>query len=218
MRRAQAGTRGRFVTLEGIEGVGKSTHLEFVAGTLRAAGLAVVVTREPGGVPLAERIREILLAPGEIALPPMSELLLMFAARAAHVAELIAPSLAAGTWVVCDRFTDASYAYQGAGRGLPEPVIAQLEAAVQNGLHPDLTLLLDADWEATRLRRAKRGASDRFEREDAAFFGRVRAGYLARALAEPQRIRVIDASGGIDTVQAGIRNELAAFMQGQGGA
>ncbi len=205
--------RGCFITLEGIEGVGKSANLQFVAGLLRTAGLSVVVTREPGGVPAAERIRELLLAPGEPPLPPVAELLLMFAARAAHLRDLVEPALAAGSWVVCDRFTDATYAYQGAGRGLPEALIAQLENAVQGNLRPHLTLLLDADWEATRARRAGRGAGDRFEQEDVAFFTRVRAGYLARARVEPQRVCIIDAVLDLDRVRESLRLAVAQFLE-----
>lgn len=204
--------RGCFITLEGIEGVGKSTCLQYVADLLRQAGKAVQVTREPGGVPSAERIRQLLLAPDNHGLPPMTEVLLIFAARAVHLSELILPALKRGEWVVCDRFTDASYAYQGAGRGLPPALIAQLETMVQGSFHPDLTLLLDAGWEATLSRRAGRGTSDRFEVEDAAFFARVRAGYLERARSEPRRMRVIDAARGLGEVQADIRSEIIKFL------
>lgn len=204
------GHRGRLITLEGIEGVGKSTHLAFVANELRAAGRKVVVTREPGGVPVGERIREVLLAAGT-PVPPMSELLLMFAARAAHLDELVRPALGRGEWVVCDRFTDASYAYQGAGRGLGAAPVAVLEQLVQGNLRPDLTLLLDADWDATRARRERRGVTDRFELEGEAFTGRVRSEYLRRAAAEPGRIRVIDAAGDLGEVQAALGRELSRF-------
>ncbi len=219
MTSAADSRRGGFITLEGIEGVGKSANLQFVAGLLRTAGLTVVVTREPGGVPAAERIRELLLAPGEPSLPPVAELLLMFAARAVHLRDLVEPALAAGSWVVCDRFTDATYAYQGAGRGLPEALIAQLENAVQGNLRPHLTLLLDADWEATRGRRIGRGAGDRFEQEDVAFFTRVRAGYLARARAEPQRVCIIDAALDLDRVRESLGRAVTQFLErhrGQG--
>jgi dTMP kinase len=200
--------RGRFVTLEGIEGVGKSTNVEFVAECLRERGHRVVVTREPGGVPTAERIRGLLLDPALPALPPTAELLLMFAARAVHLNELIWPALRAGAWVVCDRFTDASYAYQGGGRGLSLEWIAQLEQGVQGDFRPDLTLLLDADWAATRERRQRRGIEDRFEQEDLAFFERVRRVYLARAAEEPLRIRCIDAAQPLAAVQSTIRPVL----------
>jgi dTMP kinase len=202
--------RGRLVTLEGIEGVGKSTHLEFVAGVLREAGHAVLATREPGGVPIGERIREVLLA-GTTPVPAMTELLLMFAARAAHLEERILPALARGEWVVCDRFTDASYAYQGAGRGLGAPAVAVLETLVQGEFRPDLTLLLDADWGVTQARRERRGATDRFEREGEAFFARVRAEYLRRAATDVQRVRVIDAGADIASVRAALRDAVLGF-------
>jgi dTMP kinase len=202
--------RGRFITLEGVEGVGKSTNLAFVAGYLRNAGKSVVVTREPGGVPIAECIRDVLLATDGEPLPAITELLLMFAARAAHLAELIRPELDRGHWVVCDRFTDASYAYQGSGRGLPSSIIEQLEALVQGHLRPDLTLLLDADWDVTRGRRDSRGVRDRFELEDRAFFERVRAGYLARARLDPGRIKLIDANRPL----AGVQSEIVAALAG----
>jgi dTMP kinase len=205
-------SRGRFITLEGIEGVGKSTNLAFVADYLRRAGKTVIITREPGGVPVAERIREVLLAAGREPLPPLSELLLMFAARAAHLVQLIRPELERGHWVVCDRFTDASYAYQGAGRGVPEQAIADLETLVQGDLRPDLTLLLDAAWDATLSRRDHRGVRDRFEGEGQEFFRRVRAGYLARAQADRLRMKVIDASRPVDSVQADIVAALADFL------
>lgn len=200
--------RGRFITLEGIEGVGKSTNLAFVADYLRHTGKHVVVTREPGGVPVAERIRELILAPSDSSVPPMTELLLMFAARAAHLSELILPELRQGHWVVCDRFTDASYAYQGAGRGLGDEAIKSLEYLVQRGFQPDLTLLLDADWETTRRRCDRRGVRDRFEQEDREFFERVRAAYLGRARLEPRRFCVVDASRDVAQVQS----DLAAIL------
>lgn len=199
---------GRFITLEGIEGVGKSTNLAFVAKHLRAAGKTVLETREPGGTPLAERLREALLASdGQVT--PMAELLMMFAARSSHLAERVKPALERGEWVVCDRFTDATYAYQGGGRGLDPALIAQLEQAVQGDLRPDLTLLLDASPEATSGRRSERGTADRFELERAEFFGRVRAVYLSRADAEPDRIRVVDAARPLDQVQQELGNILS---------
>lgn len=210
---AGPGNRGRFVTLEGIEGVGKSTNLQFVADYLRTRGLEVTVTREPGGVPVAERIREVLLDARAGAVPHMTELLLMFAARAAHLEQLIRPALQTGRWVVCDRFTDASYAYQGGGRGLPEALVATLEAAVQGDFRPDLTILLDADWAATRNRRQARGVNDRFEQEDRAFFDRVRSTYLRRAAAEPSRVRIVDAAAPVAEVQAHIAAVLAGFVR-----
>lgn len=207
--------RGCFITLEGIEGVGKSTNVDFVAEQIRRAGRQVLVTREPGGVPLAERIRELLLATSMPAPGPMTELLLMFAARSAHIEELIEPALARGSWVVCDRFTDATYAYQGGGRGLPESAIASLESMVQRDLRPDLTLLLDADCDATRARRELRGARDRFEAEDREFLNRVRAAYLERARHEPGRFRIIDSAVAIDQVRAAIANTVTEFLSRQ---
>ncbi len=204
--------RGAFISLEGVEGVGKSTNLAFVGARLRQAGKTVIMTREPGGVPVAERVREVLLASNAAPMPALAELLLMFAARAAHLSELILPALEQGTWVVCDRFTDASYAYQGSGRGLGEPVVASLEAVVQGGFRPDLTLLLDAGWAATRRRRDQRGVVDRFELEGKAFFDRVRAGYLERARRYPERIHLIDAEQDLSQVQAEINQRITDFL------
>ena len=206
--------RGRFLTVEGIEGVGKSTQVPRLARSLTERAIACVLTREPGGTPLAEKIRELVLAPGAEVLPDAAELLLMFAARSVHLENFIKPHLEAGTWVLCDRFTDATYAYQGAGRGFAFDAIAELEHLVQGRMRPDLTLLLDAPA-AAGLERARRrnagagpAAADRFERERAEFFERVREGYLARAAAEPERIVVIDAAGGIDEVAGGILDAL----------
>lgn len=196
--------RGRFITLEGLEGVGKSTHLEFVRGWLQGRGLAVTVTREPGGTPGADEIRNTLLKVRSESFDPMAELLLMFAARALHVENVIRPALAAGSWVVCDRFTDASYAYQGGGRGIPAPRIAALERMVLKGLKPDLTLLLDADVAVGMARVRGRGTLDRFEQEQGEFFKRVRRTYLARAKREPRRIKIVDAAGDVAAVQADI--------------
>lgn len=210
--------RGRFITLEGGEGVGKSTNLAFVAELLEAAGLAVERTREPGGTPLAERIRELIVAPGGEPMPPLAELLLIFAARQLHLENLIRPALQAGRWVLCDRFTDASYAYQGAGRGLGEGPVRWLEDSVQQGLRPDLTLLLDADPSIGLARAGARGAADRFEQERIEFFGRVRAGYLARARAEPGRFRVVDASQPIEEVRAELRFHVMKFLEVDGKA
>lgn len=202
--------RGRFITLEGLEGVGKSTHMEFVSGWLRDHGLRVAVTREPGGTPGADEIRNTLLKVRGESFDPMAELLLMFAARALHVESVIRPALAAGEWVLCDRFTDASYAYQGGGRGIPVGRIAALERMVLNGLKPDLTLLLDADVETGMARVRNRGSLDRFEQEQTAFFRRVRKVYLARAKREPRRIKRVDATQGIPGVQA----ELVRLLDG----
>lgn len=202
--------RGRFITLEGLEGVGKSTHMEFVGGWLRDHGLTVVVTREPGGTPGADEIRNTLLKVRGEDFDPMAELLLMFAARALHVESVIRPALAAGEWVLCDRFTDASYAYQGGGRGISAARIASLERMVLKGLKPDLTLLLDADVETGMARVRKRGSLDRFEQEQSAFFRRVRKVYLARAKREPRRIKRVDAAQSIPAVQA----ELGKLLDG----
>jgi dTMP kinase len=201
--------RGRFITIEGGEGVGKSTQLSALREWLSSQGYDFVFTREPGGTPRAERIRELLLENSEESMPAICELLLMFAARATHIANVIEPALQRGAWVVCDRFTDATYAYQGWGRGLDKEHIATLEKLVQKDLRPDLTLLLDAplDLSASRARNRNEsaGVTDRFEREQRAFFERVRAGYLERARLEPQRIAVIDASADVTTVTQSIR-------------
>jgi dTMP kinase len=204
---------GRFVTIEGIEGVGKTTQIGRLSRHLAERGIDHVVTREPGGTPLAESIRDLVLRPRDETLPPAAELLLMFAARAVHLANLIEPALNAGRWVVCDRFTDATYAYQGAGRGMSEAGIRFLETLVQGARRPDLTLLLDVPV-ATGMERAQRRDAgmvrDRFEAERAEFFERVRACYLSRARAEPQRVAVIDAAASIDEVTRRITDELAA--------
>lgn len=204
--------RGRFITIEGIEGVGKSTNVAWTADCIRALGYEVTTTREPGGTPLAEQIRGLLLesAPGSV--PESAELLLMFAARASHLRDFIEPALARGNWVVCDRFTDASYAYQGGGRGLDSTVIARLEAFVQGPLRPDLTLLLDASPAAMAGRRRERGTSDRFEQEQVHFFEKVRAAYLERAAAEPGRIRRIDAAQPLEAVQSTLKAEIESFI------
>jgi dTMP kinase len=202
---------GRFLTIEGIEGVGKTTQVARLSAALTDRGIAHVVTREPGGTPLAERIRDIVLNARDEALPPVAELLLMFAARAVHLANHLEPNLLAGRWVVCDRFTDATYAYQGGGRRLSADTIRQLETMVQGARRPDLTLLLDAPVEQA-LRRARQrnaeAAADRFESERAEFFERVRQVYLSRASAEPKRIVPIDASRSADLVAARILTVL----------
>lgn len=202
---------GRFITVEGIEGVGKSTNLGFVANELRRAGHAVVETREPGGTSLGERIRDLLLGP-ETRITPLTELLLMFAARATHLDEVIRPALSSGKWVVCDRFTDASYAYQGGGRGLPATTINALATVVQGDLRPDLTLLLDAPLQVSAERQAGRGRRDRFEQETTEFFQRVRQAYLDLAARDPARIRLIDAGRPLADVQEDIRRVLAELL------
>ncbi|HEX7036985.1 MAG TPA: dTMP kinase [Pseudomonadales bacterium] len=204
--------RGRFVTLEGGEGVGKSTNLAFVAERLRAAGHEVVTTREPGGTPLAEAIRALLLEVRDEPMDPLTELLLVFAARTQHLQRVVRPALGRGAWVVCDRFTDATYAYQGGGRGLDPKVIASLEALVQQGLQPDLTVYLDMRPQAAA-RRLEGRDKDRIEHEQQAFFERVRAVYLDRARRDPQRFRVIDA----DRPLADVQRDLAAVLDGLGG-
>ena len=193
--------RGLFITLEGGEGAGKSTNLAFVRQWLERAGRQVLVTREPGGTELGERVREILLHRRDLQMSPESEMLLMFAARAEHIGKIIAPALAADKVVLCDRFTDATYAYQGGGRGIPADRIAIIENWVQGDLRPDLTLLLDVPVAAGRQRAGQRSEPDRFERENNEFFMRVRAAYRARAASEPGRVRVIDAGQGLEKVQ-----------------
>jgi dTMP kinase len=204
-------TAVRFLTIEGIEGVGKTTQVARLSKTLAERGIAHVVTREPGGTPLAEKIRELVLSPREESLPPVAELLLMFASRSVHLANHIEPNLRAGLWVVCDRFTDATYAYQGAGRRMNQDDIRYLETIVQGARRPDLTLLLDVPVDVGLERSRKRDAGktlDRFERERAEFFERVRGGYLLRARAEPQRVAVIDATASMDEVAARITEVL----------
>jgi dTMP kinase len=205
---------GRFLTIEGIEGVGKSTQVARLSERLNERGIAHVVTREPGGTPLAERVREIVLqnTRGE-SLPPTAELLLMFAARAVHLTNLVEPNLRAGRWVVCDRFIDATYAYQGGGRRLSVDHIRQLETMVQGARRPDLTVLLDAPVQQALKRARQRNAgaaADRFESERAEFFERVRDAYRARAAAEPDRIAVVDASQSVDRVALQIVELLEA--------
>ena len=204
--------RGRFITVEGIEGVGKSTNLEFVQRWLVEQGKALVVTREPGGTPLGEQIRGLLLDHRQSAMADDTELLLMFAARAQHLHEIIEPALAEGSWVLCDRFTDATYAYQGGGRGIDMQRIAALETWVQGARRPDLTLLLDVPVEVGLARVHQRGERDRFEREQEEFFERVRQTYLARAQQEPQRYRVIDASVTLEQVQHQLATTLEQWM------
>lgn len=204
---ARALPQGKFITLEGVDGAGKSTHLEFIAEWLRQRGREVVVTREPGGTPLGEALRSLLL---DRDMDADTELLLMFAARQAHLAQLILPTLARGAWVLSDRFTDASYAYQCGGRGIAEARVASLEAWVQHGFNPDLTLLFDVSAEVAAARRGAAREADRFEREANAFFERVRGAYLARAAAAPERIRVVDASPSV----AEIQHTLVQYLEG----
>ena len=204
---------GRFLTIEGIEGVGKSTQVARLSANLSERGIAHAVTREPGGTPLAERIRDIVLNARDEVLPPVAELLLMFAGRAVHVTNHVEPNLRDGRWVVCDRFIDATYAYQGGGRRLSAEYIRQLEAMVLGTRSPDLTVLLDAPVEQALQRARQRNAgaaADRFESERAEFFERVRDVYLARAAAEPNRIVVVDATLSVDQVASCIFKLLEA--------
>ena len=207
----QDGKRGKFITIEGTEGVGKSTHLAFIAEFLRRQGKTVITTREPGGTAVAERIREILLHSEQGTLSDRCELLLMFAARASHLDELILPALERGDWVVCDRFTDATYAYQGGGRGLADDAIAELETWVLKSLVPDLTILLDAPLEITAKRRRDRGLTDRFEREKIDFFTRVHSKYHDIAARNPERVKLVDAAAAIDIVQQDLAGILETF-------
>jgi dTMP kinase len=203
--------RGLFLTLEGVEGVGKSTNIEFIVQYLQEQGIEYVLTREPGGTHIAESIRDLLLASNDETLDEMSELLLVFAARAQHLEKVIKPALREGKWVVCDRFTDATFAYQGAGRGLDCNTITQLESMVQNDLRPDLTIILDLDPKIGMERASQRGSLDRFEQEKQSFFKKVRQGYLDIAAAEPERCQVIDASKPLEQVKVEL---LTALKQG----
>ncbi|MEA2078808.1 MAG: dTMP kinase [Pseudomonadota bacterium] len=198
---SESGTRGHFITLEGGEGAGKSTNLDYIRRRLEAAGLVLQVTREPGGTPLGERVRELLLDPDHAGMGSDAELLLMFAARAQHLHELILPALEKGRWVLCDRFTDATYAYQGGGRGIDGGRIRLLEDWVQQGFQPDMTLLFDLPVELGLKRAGKRGALDRFEQEQKDFFQQVREAYLQRARQDPERFRIIDAGQELASVQ-----------------
>jgi dTMP kinase len=204
--------KGKFITVEGIEGVGKSTNIEFLAGLVKSAGHAVLRTREPGGTPMAESIRELLLEHGHEPVPDVAELLLFFAARSLHLQNAIRPALECGTWVICDRFTDASRAYQGSGRGLDMTMINRLADWVQEGLEPQLTLLLDAPVAVGMARAGARGQTDRLESEQASFYTRVRNGYLDLAIAYPERFHVVDASWPIEEVQAAIRLAMARLL------
>ena len=204
---------GLFITLEGPEGDGKSTNREYLAERLREQGIDVLLTREPGGTPLAERIRELLLDPSEEPMAADAELLLVFAARAQHLQQVIRPALARGSVVLCDRFTDATYAYQGGGRGLSIERIAQLEQFVQGELRPDLTLIFDLPIEIGLARAAARGRLDRFEQEGRGFFEAVRHAYLQRAEQAPQRYRVLDAGQTLAQVQADIDALLPSLLE-----
>jgi len=204
--------QGTFITIEGGEGAGKSTMIERIGGWLALRGHRVVITREPGGTRLAERLRSILLDQDNSGLSSLAELLLMFAARAEHLHELIRPALQRGDTVLCDRFTDATWAYQGGGRQMPAAQIAALEALVHGDLQPSLTFLLDLPVQQGLARASERGEADRFERESSEFFERVRSAYLARAASAPDRFAVIDASPDVEEVWARIETVLAARL------
>ena len=204
-------TRGKFLTVEGTEGVGKSTNIDFIRRQLEARGITLTLSREPGGTPLAEDVRDLLLANRDETVDETAELLLMFAARSQHIQTVIEPALARGEWVLCDRFTDATYAYQGGGRGIDVKKIEALEQFVQGDLRPDLTLILDIDVKLGLERARQRGALDRFEIESIRFFERVRAAYLARASQYPHRYAVVDAAQTLDAVQKDIGVILQRF-------
>lgn len=193
--------KGKFITVEGGEGVGKSTNIGFIKHLLESNGQSVVTTREPGGTPIAEKIRLILLEKDKETISNQTELLLMFAARSQHITQVIQPALLAGHWVLCDRFTDATYAYQGGGRDMDISMIEWLEKTVQHGLRPDLTLLLDASIKTGMNRANERGKLDRFELEQQSFFERVRVAYLQRAKKNPKRIKIINADQSLDKVE-----------------
>jgi dTMP kinase len=211
-----AEVQGRFITFEGGEGAGKSTQLALAAEWLRARGVETVVTREPGGTPRAERLRAMLLERDSEPMPPACELLLMFAARATHLENLVLPAVRGGAWVLCDRFTDATYAYQGGGRSLPTAQIDALVQIVHAGLQPDLTILLDLPVEIGLARaRQRNGAQgpDRFETERRGFFERVRSAYLERARSDPGRFRVIDAAAELGEVSDAVRAGLETLLE-----
>lgn len=204
---------GQFITVEGVEGCGKTTNLAFIQSYLEAAGISLIVTREPGGTPLAEALRGLLLAEREEPVDAHAELLMVFAARAQHLKQVILPALERGQWVLCDRFTDATFAYQGGGRGLPLDVIAQLEQMVQGDTQPDKTFFLDLDVSQGLARAKKRGSLDRFEQESLHFFDAVRSAYWERIRQAPERFAVIDAGLDLPQVQQQIEHQLRALLQ-----
>ena len=208
--------RGQFITFEGTEGVGKSTQLTNAASTLDQMGVDHILTREPGGTPMAEAIRELLLAPRDEPVNEITELLLMFAARAQHLHTHILPALERGQWVLCDRFTDATFAYQGGGRGVPEERIALLETLVQGDIRPDHVIVLDAPVDTGMARARRRGELDRFEQEDLEFFQRIRNTYLARARAHPDRYHVIDAARPLADVSSQVSGLLSDWATHSG--
>lgn len=204
---------GQFITLEGTEGAGKSTNLVFIQQWLEAQGVELIITREPGGTEIGEAIREVLLNKDYTAMQAETELLLMFAARAQHLQEKILPAIEAGKWVISDRFTDATYAYQGAARGMSYQRISEIENWVQQGFHPDTTFVFDLPIEIGMARvKSRGGETDRFEQEKQAFFEKVRSAYLHRAEQAPQRYKVLDASQSLEQVQADIVKRLQAMM------
>ena len=205
-------SQGRFITVEGTEGVGKSTNMAFIENWLKQSGKELVITREPGGTVLGEKLREVLLDAKEQSMADDTELLLMFAARAQHLQEIILPALEAGKWVLCDRFTDSTYAYQGGGRGIEHSRIAELEQWVQGDCRPDMTIILDLPVEIGLERAGKRSAPDRFELEKNNFFNNVRNTFLARAAENPTRYAVIDASPSVDKVQQSIQLVLEQLI------
>lgn len=205
--------RGKFITIEGTEGVGKTTNIQFIQDWMDRKKLTYGCTREPGGTPLAEQVRELLLAPREESVCNTAELLMVFAARAQHLNQVIEPMLAEGAWVLCDRFTDATYAYQGAGRHMRDDLIRDLELMVQGSLQPDLTLILDIPVQIGLARASERSTPDRFEQEQVEFFERVRKRYLQIAKDNPQRCVVIDASLTLEGVQAQITQTLETFWE-----
>ena len=205
-------TKAQFITVEGTEGVGKSTNMAFIEDWLKKAGKEYIVTREPGGTELGEKLRAVLLNAKEQSMCDDTELLLMFAARAQHLYEVIQPALDAGKWVLCDRFTDSTYAYQGGGRGIDMSRIGQLEQWVQGDLRPDMTLILDLPIDVGLERAGKRSAPDRFELEKHDFFNKVRDTYLSRAAANPERYSIIDASPSISEVQLSIQTVLEKMV------
>ncbi|WP_428356594.1 dTMP kinase [Methyloprofundus sp.] len=203
---------GRFITLEGGEGVGKTTNIAYIKSLLEEKHIPFLLTREPGGTALAENLRQLLLDKEQEAIAGQAELLMMFAARAQHIKHIIKPALELGTWVLCDRFTDATYAYQGGGRNMAVSAIQWLENFVQADLRPDLTLLLDAPIQLGMQRAEQRGKLDRFESEKMAFFAKVREAYLAIAEQQPQRVKIIDATQSLEKVQNQIKQTLTPFI------
>jgi len=205
--------KARFITFEGVEGAGKSTQVETIAACLTQKKIPFLITREPGGTALSESIRDLLITPSDQAMAINTELLLVFAARAQHLEEVILPALHQGTWVICDRFTDATYAYQGGGRQLPMATIATLERLVQQGLQPDLTLLFDIPVQQGLARAAKRAALDRFEQQEIDFFERVRSVYLARQQQDPDRFCLIDGSQDLAAVTDNVNQQFVSILE-----